>query len=112
KGLWLGLLAGLATYSGTAGDAALDGYSARSAVTEREWEVRYRDIPSASREREYTQRITARPHHVGSPYDKNNAEWILSKFREWGYDAHIETFDVLFPTPRERVLELTEPVRF
>ena len=58
------------------------------------------------------QRLSARPHHVGSAYDKENAEWILSKFKEWGWDAHIETFDVLFPTPKERVLEMVEPTRF
>ena len=58
------------------------------------------------------QRLSARPHHVGSPYDKDNAEWILSKFKEWGLDAHIETFDVLFPTPKERLVELVEPTHF
>ena len=48
------------------------------------------------------QRLSARPHHVGSPYDKDNAEWMLAQFKEWGWDAQIETFDVLFPTPKER----------
>ena len=57
-------------------------------------------------------RLSARPHHVGSPYDKDNAEWMLAQFKEWGWDAQIETFDVLFPTPKERVLELVEPTRF
>ena len=56
--------------------------------------------------RENMRRMSARPHHVGSPYDKDNAEWILSKFKEWGFDAHIETFQVLFPTPKERIVEL------
>src|SRR5580704_15578992 len=49
--------------------------------------------------------------HVGSPYDKENAEWILSQFKEWGFDARIETFSVLFPTPKERVVELREPTK-
>ena len=57
-------------------------------------------------------RLSARPHHVGSAYDKENAEWILSKFTEWGLDAHIETFDVLFPTPKERAVELIAPTKF
>ena len=57
-------------------------------------------------------RLSARPHHVGSPYDKDNAEWILGKFKEWGLEAEIETFDVLFPTPKERAVELVEPTRF
>jgi N-acetylated-alpha-linked acidic dipeptidase len=58
------------------------------------------------------ERLSARPHHVGSPYDKENAEWILSRFKEWGWDARMETFDVLYPTPRRRVVELTAPARF
>lgn len=57
-------------------------------------------------------RLAARPHNVGSPYDKENAEWILGKLKEWGLDAHIEEFDVLFPTPKERMVELLEPSRF
>src|SRR5579859_2745645 len=32
----------------------------------------------------------------------------FSKYKEFGLDAHIETFDVLFPTPKERVVELVE----
>jgi len=51
-------------------------------------------------------RLSARPHHVGSPYDKENAEWILARFKEWGFDAKIETFNVLFPTPKNRLLEM------
>jgi N-acetylated-alpha-linked acidic dipeptidase len=47
--------------------------------------------------RQNMQRLSARPHHVGSPYDKDNAEWILSKFKEWGFDAHIETFTGALP---------------
>ena len=48
----------------------------------------------------------------GSPYDRDNAEWILAHFKEWGLDAHIEQFDVLFPTPKIRVLEMIEPTKF
>ena len=58
------------------------------------------------------QRMSARPHHVGSPYDKDNAEWILARLKSWGLDAKIETFDVLFPTPKERLVEMIEPVKF
>jgi N-acetylated-alpha-linked acidic dipeptidase len=76
------------------------------------WDARFRDLPQASNLRAAMERLSARPHHVGSPYDKDNAEWILSRFREWGWDAEIETFSVLFPTPTERALELIEPTRF
>jgi N-acetylated-alpha-linked acidic dipeptidase len=90
----------------------LSGYSAASSRTERDWEVKFRALPTQQNLRDYMQRLSARPHHVGSPYDKDNAEWMLAKFKEWGLDANIETFDVLFPTPKARVVELVEPTKF
>src|SRR5205085_5023383 len=62
--------------------------------------------------RDSMQRLSARPHHVGSPYDKDNAEWILGQFQKWGFDAKIETFQALFPTPKERLLEMVAPSPF
>jgi N-acetylated-alpha-linked acidic dipeptidase len=93
-------------------DEPLQGFTRASSATERDWESKFRAIPSPDNLREYMRRLSARPHHVGSAYDKENAEWILSKFKEWGWDAKIETFTVLFPTPRERVLEMLEPTHF
>ena len=93
-------------------DEALYGFTAASSRTERDWEKKFRAIPDPKILRDNMQRLGARPHHVGSPYDKQNAEWILSQFKSWGLDAQIETFDVLFPTPKERVLELTEPTHY
>ena len=93
-------------------DQPLQGFTGANSTTEREWEAKFRAIPSPENQREYMRRLSARPHHVGSAYDKENAEWILSKFKEWGWDAKIETFEVLFPTPKERVLEMVEPTRF
>ncbi len=94
------------------GNTSLDGYTATDSQTEREWETKFRSLPSPENQKEYMRRLSARPHHVGSPYDKDNAEWILAKFKEWGLDAHIETFDVLFPTPKELKLEMVEPRKF
>jgi N-acetylated-alpha-linked acidic dipeptidase len=90
----------------------LRGYSNDSARTEREWEGKFRAIPDPANLRAYMERLSKRPHHVGSAYDKDNAEWILSKFKEFGLDAKIETFDVLFPTPKARAVELLEPTKF
>ena len=95
-----------------ADDALLVGYSPRSSQNERDWETKFRAIPNPANLREYMRRLSARPHHVGSPYDKDNAEWILARFKEWGLDAHIETFNVLFPTPKVRVLEMVAPTKF
>jgi N-acetylated-alpha-linked acidic dipeptidase len=84
------------------------GYSAASSRAERQWEEKLRAIPTPDNLRAYMQRLSARPHNVGSPYDKDNAEWIAAKFKEFGLDTHIEQFDVLYPTPKERLVELVE----
>jgi N-acetylated-alpha-linked acidic dipeptidase len=76
------------------------------------WEEKFRAIPDPQNMRDAMQRMSARPHHVGSPYDQDNAEWLLAKLKGWGLDAKIENFDVLFPTPKERLVEMTEPTKF
>jgi len=91
-----------------ADEQPLFGYSAESSRTERQWEEKLRAIPSPDNLRAYMERLAAHPHHVGSPYDKQNAEWIAAKFKEFGLDTHLEQFDVLFPTPKERAVELVE----
>jgi N-acetylated-alpha-linked acidic dipeptidase len=98
--------------AGAAEEPPLRGYAPESARVEREWEAKFRAIPDTQSLRDTMKRLSARPHHLGSPYDKDNAEWILGKFKEWGLDARIETFQVLFPTPKERLLEMLEPVKF
>jgi N-acetylated-alpha-linked acidic dipeptidase len=91
-----------------ADEPPLYGYSAESSRTERQWEEKLRAVPTPENLRAYMERLSAHPHHVGSPYDKQNADWIASKFKEFGLDTHIEQFDVLFPTPKERLVELVE----
>ena len=91
-----------------ADERPLFGYSAESSRTERQWEEKLRAIPSPDNLRADMQHLSARPHNVGSAYDKENAEWIAAKFKEFGLDTHIEQFDVLYPTPKERAVELVE----
>jgi N-acetylated-alpha-linked acidic dipeptidase len=96
----------------SADESTLVGYSPRSSQSERDWETKLRAIPDPAILRENMRRLSAHPHHVGSAYDKDNAEWILARFKEWGLDAHIETFNVLFPTPKVRVLEMVGPTKY
>jgi N-acetylated-alpha-linked acidic dipeptidase len=98
--------------SGADETGTIYGFTAANSRVERGLEDKFKAIPDPKILRDTMQRLSARPHHVGSSYDKQNAEWILSKFKEWGWDAQIETFDVLFPTPKERVVELLEPTRY
>jgi N-acetylated-alpha-linked acidic dipeptidase len=98
--------------TGAQNAATIGGYSKASAAPEIALEKKFQDGIVAGNIRENMRRLSARPHHVGSPYQQDNAEWILARMKEWGLDAHIETFNVLFPTPKERIVELLEPTQY
>ena len=90
----------------------LRGYTAEHSASEVQWEQKFRAMPEPDHIRENMRRLSARPHHVGSPYDKDNAEWLLAQLKSFGLDAQIEQFDTLFPTPKSRKLELLGPQKF
>jgi N-acetylated-alpha-linked acidic dipeptidase len=91
---------------------SLRGYTAAHSAAEVQWEQKFRAIPEPDRIRESMRRLSARPHHVGSPYDKDNAEWLVAQLKSYGLDAKIEQFEALFPTPKSRKLELLGPTKF
>jgi N-acetylated-alpha-linked acidic dipeptidase len=102
-----------AVISGNAqSDRTIRGFSAAQAKEEWAWEEKMRSIPDPERLRETMAFLASAPHHLGSPKDKENAEWILKKFQSWGLNASLEEFRVLFPTPKERQLELLAPERY
>lgn len=88
------------------------GFSAEGSRIQREWEAKFKSIPAPDSLRSYLKTLAARPQHLGSSYGKTNAEWLVKLFTGWGLDAKIETFEVLFPTPRERLVEMVAPTRF
>jgi N-acetylated-alpha-linked acidic dipeptidase len=90
----------------------LQGFPSAAAAAEAQLEQRFDAELSSADLREWLKQMTSAPNHVGSPHDKANAEFQLAKFKEWGWDASIETFSVLYPTPKEVSLELVSPTHF
>lgn len=90
----------------------LIGFSESSAVKQLEMEAAYDQLLKAENLDEWMKYMTARPHHVGSVYDKKVVDFMAGKFREWGYDVKVEKFDILFPTPKIRLLEMTAPTKY
>jgi N-acetylated-alpha-linked acidic dipeptidase len=87
----------------------LTGFPGETAAAQIANEEKFDSYLKASNLDQWMKRLTARPHHLGSDYGRQNAEFIRDQFRSWGYDAEIETFQVLFPTPKVRLLEMTSP---
>src|SRR5260221_6740576 len=98
--------------AGVRADQGLLGFSDERARAQRALEQRFDCLLNADDLRAWMRPLSARPHHLGSPYGKENADLLASLFRSWGYDTRIEEFRVLFPTPKTRVLEMLEPTRF
>lgn len=88
------------------------GFTPESSAAQRELESRFDALLQKDNLRTWLERMAARPHPVGSPWGKENAEFMAGLFRSWGYDARIEEFRVLFPTPRVRRVEMLEPTPF
>ena len=88
------------------------GFGDEAAAAERALEARFDETLDAATVRDWIRRLSARPHPVGSPYGKENADFMVDLFRSWGFEAELEEFEVLFPTPRLRRLELLPPNPF
>ncbi|MEH6408844.1 MAG: PA domain-containing protein, partial [Leeuwenhoekiella sp.] len=88
------------------------GFKPESAAKEIKLEADFDSKLSAENLDNWMKKMTARPHYLGTDFDKENAEWMAKQFKSWGYDTKIETYDVLFPYPKVRLLELTAPEKY
>jgi N-acetylated-alpha-linked acidic dipeptidase len=91
---------------------SLMGFSPQAARDESAWEQKFNAVPQRDSIRQFMKVLSAEPHAVGQPYDHKLAQYILEQFKSFGLDARIETYYVLFPTPVEREVEMTEPTHF
>ncbi len=88
------------------------GFSAASAAKQLQTEQQFDQSLSAKRIGETLKDLSAYPHNLGSPGSRAVAEKILKKFKSYGFDAHMQTYKVLFPTPKVRLLEMTGPTKY
>jgi N-acetylated-alpha-linked acidic dipeptidase len=90
----------------------LMGFGAESSRKELGLEASFDKQLQAKNLKEWMKRMTAFPHQLGSAYGLNNALFLRDKLISWGFEAHLDTVHVLFPTPKVRIVELTEPTKF
>lgn len=88
------------------------GFSPSAAAEQYEIEARFDEELQAENLRESMRTLTAEPFWTGSPYNREMAGWTADRFREWGFDVEIEEFQVLYPLPRIRHLELLSPGQY
>jgi N-acetylated-alpha-linked acidic dipeptidase len=90
----------------------LFGFTAQEAAAQRSLEQRFDAQLNPAELRDWLKNLASGPNQVGSPHDKANAEFVRDLFRQWGWQAQIEVFDVLYPTLKQHSLELVAPTHF
>lgn len=90
----------------------ITGFTRENAETQLKLEQKFDAQIKAENLDAWLKKMTLRPHHVGSAYGKANAEFMRDLLRSWGWEAEIESYQILFPTPKVRVLEMTAPTKF
>jgi N-acetylated-alpha-linked acidic dipeptidase len=99
-------------FSATRAQKSLTGFTKENSDAELKAEQQFDTYLKAQNLNDWMKRLTAKPHHLGSNAGKEYAEFIRDQFKSWGFDAQIETYKVLFPTPKVRLLEMTGPTKY
>ncbi|HXI68441.1 MAG TPA: PA domain-containing protein, partial [Steroidobacteraceae bacterium] len=107
-----GAMALAAGAAGTAAPATIFGFSAADGTRELALEQRFDAALDPADLRGWLKTLSAAANHVGAPHDKANAELVRDLFRQWGWNARIEEFEVLYPTLKQHSLELIAPTHF
>ena len=90
----------------------VSGFNDSNALAELKVEKNFDELISRDNIGLTVKQLSAKPHHLGSARGKEVAEEIQQKFRDYGFEAHMDVYQVLFPEPKIRVLEMTAPVSF
>ena len=93
-------------------DDPILGFTPESSAVQRDLEARFDAEMDPANLREWMEYIVSKPIYTGSPHNKETAEWMVEQFRSWGFEAELEEYQVLFPTPRIRELQLLEPTTY
>ncbi len=90
----------------------ITGFSDSASRVQHSLEVRFDQALDPAHLGNTIRQLSAFPHHLGSPGSRAVADSILHRFRSYGWLAQLRTYQVLFPTPRIRRLEMLSPSRF
>ena len=88
------------------------GFGAESSAAQLAAEARLDESVRSENLDRWMERMTREPFYVGAPYNYENAMFVAEQFRSWGYEVEIAEYEVLFPTPLTRHVEMLEPESF
>ena len=65
------------------------GFSDPATAKQLDWEKQFDAQLNGKEQDAWMQFLSSHPHHVGSPQDKANADYIVSLFRSWGWETEV-----------------------
>ncbi len=110
--LSIGLISGLASTQSLLAAETLLGFDAAGGAAQRALEADFDSRIDAREMEAWLRDLSFEPHHVGSPKGYANAQRLAELFTSWGYATEIAEYEILFPTPKTRELELVSPGSF
>jgi len=110
KILFVGLI--LITSGALVAQDKLLGFDVDGSASQRALEAEFDSHLDATELDAWLKELSSEPHHVGSARDREVVDFVAARFREWGYDTEIVEYEILFPSPLTRELELVAPTRF
>jgi len=90
----------------------ISGFTEKATAKQQQLEQQYDAQLSTKRIDQTVKELAAVPHHIGSKGGNEVVQSIYNKFKQWGWDVKIETYQVLFPSPQTRVLEMIQPTQY
>lgn len=90
----------------------ITGFNDSSAKTEWSREKTFDELISRENIGLTIRDLSSVPHNLGSAGSKEVAEKIQERFRNYGFDVRMDIYEVLFPEPKIRILEMTAPQTF
>lgn len=100
------LVLALAVSSASAQPAPPPGYDAAAAEAQRALEARFDAGLQDADYRGWLRQWSSRPNQVGAPHNLENARDLQARLRSYGWDARIEQYEVLWPSPKSAELQL------
>ena len=89
--------------------SGLSGFNDSSAAEELRNEKSFDSLISRENIGATIRDLSSVPHNLGSAGSKEVAEKIENKFRNYGFDVRKDIYQVLFPEPKVRILEMISP---
>jgi N-acetylated-alpha-linked acidic dipeptidase len=96
----------------SAGAENIIGFDQGETQKQRQLETQFDNRISAAEQDAWLKKFSEKPHHVGSAAGKQIAEEVARLMTSWGYNTEIKEYEILLPTPKERLLELISPTQF